>query len=428
MSKEPLPFLTGAIRNYGPVVGLRIARTPALLVSRPEHYQRVFNDNARNYVRGFVYRLMEKVVGSNMVTSEGSRWRKVRRIAQPAFKRSNVEALDQVVTDAANAQIARWDDLAGTGQTVNIDEEMTVITFSVIGQMLFTLDMVAEVPECAEAINTLLKHFDGRMSNPLHLPSVIPTPDNIRARRARQIFDDLITRCIAKQEEEDSPKNLLGLLMQAKDPETGEGLPRDILYNEILALVFAGHETTTLALTWTLYLLARHPEVHGKLMEELDGVLEGRTPNASDMDKLPYLSAILHESLRLYPPFWILSREALAEDFIEGYRVTKGTQVILSPWVMHRNPDVWERPDVFDPTRFLGDAPADRHRLSWLPFGAGPHKCIGMGLAMMELHLILPLILGRFHLDLDPDFEVEYDTRLSLRPANGMPMRITHRT
>jgi cytochrome P450 len=237
-------------------------------------------------------------------------------------------------------------------------------------------------------------------------------------------FDRAIDRLLAARERDPAsqPKDLLARLIAARDEVTGGGMSAEEVRNQVVTIFMAGHETTALALTWTWYLLSQHPAVEAKLHAELEAVLGGRTPRHEQLGQLPYTRMVIEEAMRLYPPAHTLSRTARGEDEVLGRRIPKGAQIMIVPWLLHRNPRLWQDPERFDPERFAPDRAASRHRFAYIPFGAGPRICIGAAFAMAEAMLILATVAQRYRLRLKPGFPVEPQGLITLRPRHGMQM------
>lgn len=422
LSRDAIDFLTAATRTYGPVVRLRAPGWRIFLLTRPEHVQQVLQDNADNYVRGRDYQVIAELMGKNLVTTDGAPWRRLRRIVQPAFRKQHLDAMAGVIVGLTAEMLDSWQ---GRG-SIDAAAEMQRITLRVIGELAFSTDLADRSTGVGQAVDTLLHHINDSFFTPVRIPTYVPTPANMRFNKARAVFDELIYGLIErrKQAGAEQARDLLGLLLAARDEDTGEGLSDEEIRNELLAFLIAGHETTAQALTFTLYLLSMHPEVRRKLEEHVDEVLGQDPPSAAVLDKLDYTTMVIEESLRLYPPAWLIAREAVAEDYIDGYRVDKGTLLLLLPWLTHRLPDIWPNPEGFDPERFRPEAVARRHKSAYFPFAQGPHKCIGMGLSMMEMHIILPMITRRYRLDLQPGYKLELDPSITVRPRHGLPVNL----
>lgn len=425
LMREPLATLLQA-RTHGDVVWLRAPGMRMALVWRPEHIEHVLVDRKDNYLRGRDYDALGRVVGESLLTTDGERWRKLRRISQPAFHHKHLAGMANVIVDRTDRMLGRWS--TGTaGQTVDIADEMMRVTFEVIGLLAFSTDLGDASSEIGDAVNVALHHATKLMNTPIRLPQSLPTPENRRFAQAIAVFDKLVYAKIAERRalpEQQHPTDLLSLMMAARDEETGEAFDDRELRDEILTMLIAGHETTALALTWTLYLLSKHPTVLRPLHAEISHVLGAGPPTLAHVKQLVYTQRVVDESMRLYPPAPVVSRTSVAEDRIGGYVIPKGTEVVFCPWVTHRSPELWPNPEGFDPDRFEPAEVAKRPKHAYFPFLAGPHKCIGAPLAMMELHLILPRILQHFRIDLVPGFEPGLDAAVTLRLRDGMKMTL----
>lgn len=422
---SPVAFLQDAANTYGDVVHFTVANEDVFLLRRPEHVQYVLQENLENYQRGFEYAALEKVIGRSLLTTEGHRWKKLRRISQPAFSKKRIDAFDGAIVDATDAMLERWESDVGVGAQLDVAAEMMRLTLEIIGKLMFSFDLSDSASELGEAVAIVLEHANHAMSNPLRIPDVVPTKKNRRFREAMDRFDALFGRMIAERRESGTENgDLLGMLMAARDDETGERLEDGELESEMLTFLVAGHETTSIALMWSLYALSKHAVPARRVHREIRDKLPSRRPTAADAELCPYLQLFIDETMRLYPPVWAVGRSAQVDDDIGGYRVPKGSIVMLSPWVTHRDPSTWDNPEGFDPERFTARASQKRHKTAYFPFAAGPHKCVGMGLAMLELRLVLPRILQRFRLDLLPGFEPGFDPQLTLKPKHGMQMTL----
>lgn len=429
--QDPLGLVVRSVREHGDVVCLRVPGELLVVIANPEDVEHVLVTAKDNYLRGEEYETMGKVIGKSLLTTDGEEWRRSRRISQPVFGKKRLLHLADVVVEKTQAMLDHWASRVDAGDhRIDVDREMMQLTLSVIGWLMFSTELGDGASEIGEAVQVTLRHATEAMSNPFRVPDVVPTPDNLRLRRATAVFDELIfglTRSRREQSESERPSDLLTIMMSATDEETGEALEDEQLRNEMLTFLIAGHETTALALTWTLYALSKHPVVRRRVIAEIDDILGTDVATLERAEKLTYTRAAIDESMRLYPPAPIMSRRARVEDEIGGYRIPKDANVLVCPFVTHRHPATWPNPEGFDPDRFAPEAAAGRHRHAYLPFAAGPHKCIGMGLAYMELHLILPMVLQHFELDLAPGFEPGFDPAVTLGTKNGLVMDLRPR-
>ena len=408
--RDPLSFFLTLTRTYGDVVCYRAAPEPAYLVNHPDYVRRVLIDNNRNYSKEtYINQMFKTAVGDGLLTSEGEVWRKQRRLMQPAFHHQRLEKLDGLITRSTEAMLARWEAAASAGETIDIAREMASLTLTITTKALFGIDLGEDINSVGAAVNMGA--------------DLLERPKNPRFRNAIQSVKDTVERIITERRlKYEDTGDLLSMLLQARDEETGLGMDDQQLRNQVITLLLAGYETTASALTWTWYLLSQHPEAASHMQAESRRVLAGRPPAYADLPDLPYARMVFEESMRLFPPAWILGRKALEDDQIGGYHVPAGTIVAISPYTLHRHPGFWERPDAFEPERFSPERSNGRNRYAYIPFGAGPRQCIGNTFGMLEAQLILPMVAGRFNLRLAPGIEINPQPVFILRPNRDMLM------
>jgi cytochrome P450 len=317
--------------------------------------------------------------------------------------------------------LATWQD----GEVRDIHQEMMQLTVRIVAKVLFSVEVKADTERVAGALNILMRHTSGgRMILPPALRH-IPVPAMIRVKRAVRELDEIVDRIIRQRRASgEDTGDLLSMLMAARD-EDGSGMTDRQLRDEILTFLLAGHETTAVSLSWTWYLLSQHPEVEQKLREELTQVLGGRAPRLEDLPRLPYTDKVVKESMRLYPPAWSLARTVTKEVELGGYRLPVGANVVMSQWILHRDPRFFEQPEQFNPDRWAAEAAQRLPRFAYFPFGGGPRLCIGASFAMMEANLLLAAIAQRFQLRLAPGHSVAALPSITLRPRYGMRMTLS---
>lgn len=429
---DPLAAISELTRIHGDVVRVPLPRGNQLvLTSRPELVAHVLVSNQDNYRKARTYRPLTEVLGNGLLTNEGESWAHQRRLVQPMFARRRIDAFAPAMVDAASTAMDRWAAL-GSGSVVDVADEMSALTLDVVGRALFSADLSGEAGQMGPALETVLESFVKVVRHPLFMlvPDYHrwPTPARLRARGAERHLRGVVDGLISSRRAESAGRedaDLLDALLAARDDD-GDPLDEQQIRDELMTFLLAGHETTANALAWTLLLLSRHPAARDRLVAEVDDVLSGRPATAADMNKLEWTSAVLSESMRLYPPAWMIEREARDADELDGIPVPAGSIVATPPYLVHRNPDHWPNPEGFDPHRFLPGA-VDRHRLAYLPFGGGRRQCIGGGFAMLEAVLLLATITQRFELDLVPGHQPQALTAVTLRPANGIPMTLRPR-
>jgi cytochrome P450 len=428
--RDPLRLLANAARQHGDVVHMQFGPTRSYLVNHPDDIQHVLQTNNRNYRReGYGNQVIQLVTGLNLLTSDGDYWLQQRRLMAPAFHRQHVAGFGMLMAQAAQGMLARWGQTLNAGGWIDVHREMMRVTLEIVGRALFSIDLSGEANALGQAFAEGMDYLNYRLNHVFAWPLFAPTPRNLRLRRALGLIDRVIQEMIDERRlSGDERADLLSILLAARYEDTGLGMTDEQLQNEVGILIGAGHETTSNALTWTLYLLSENPEAEQALHRELDRELQGRVPTMADLQALPYTRMVIEEAMRLYPPAWILTgRETIAEDQIAGYTIPARSTVFISPYVIHRDPRFWPDPERFDPGRFAPEAAAARPRFAYLPFGGGPRKCIGADFALTEAQLILAAVAQRYCLRLQPGWTVKPDPIFTLRVRGGLPMHLEAR-
>ncbi|MEZ5114884.1 MAG: cytochrome P450 [Candidatus Nanopelagicales bacterium] len=425
--RNPLAYLERVWREYGDVVQFPIPSPPSYLVVDPDGVRRVLQANARNYgKRTIQYRSLSLVTGEGLLTADTDAWKRQRRLVQPAFHHESVNRVGDHVAIAGERLLDQWDSLPD-GSVVDVDEAMMHAALEVVGRALFGTDLSGDAGRLATATLAALDVVIARARTPVSPPSWLPTPDNRRLAAALRELDGAVTAMLAergRRTADPSEPDMLDLLLSARD-DTGAGLSRSEVRDQVVTFLVAGHETVASALTWSWALLAEHPEQQERLAAEAHEALGGRFPGVADLPALPYARAVFDEALRLYPPAWLITRRSHEADEVGGRSLPAGSLVILSPWLLHRHPDLWDRPEQFAPERFLGDG-VDRR--GFIPFGAGPRLCIGRDFAYVEGVLLLAAVAARYRVDRVPGTPRPVaEPLVTVRPVAGLPLRLTRR-
>ncbi|HEX8117997.1 MAG TPA: cytochrome P450, partial [Pyrinomonadaceae bacterium] len=374
-----------------------------------------------SFMKGRGLQRAKRLLGEGLLTSEPPLHRRQRRLAQPAFHKQRINAYASLMVDyALRLERERWRD----GRTLDVAQEMMHLALTIVGRTLFGTETEAEAEEVRAALSASMASFGQFMMPFAELLSRLPLPANRRFERSRARLDRIIYRIIDERRASGEDRgDLLSMLLRAQDEEGGGGgMSDEQLRDEAMTIFLAGHETTANALAWTWYLLAQNPSAEAKLHEELDGVLRGRPPAAEDLPRLRYTEMVVSESMRLYPPAWILGRRALEDYEVGGYLIPKGSLVILSPYVMQRDARFFPDPERFDPERWTAEAKAARPQFAYFPFGGGPRRCIGEGFAWMEGVLVVATLARRWRLRLAPGQRVGPQPGVTLRPRGRLPM------
>ena len=418
---DPLGLFLRGREQYGDVVRYRMGPLSLFQLSHPDAVKHVLVDNVQGYRKTFLMQRLRPVLGQGLLLSEGGVWMRQRRLAQPAFHRERLTLLATTMTDVIGTTLRRWEPHLLEGRPFDLAAELMRLALALAGRVLFSTDLSEAADDMRRAVALGLEESTRRALSLVPAPLFLPSGGNGRLRTALRVMDRVVLGLIQQRRQGGSQAHdVLALLMEARDADTGEGMSDAQLRDEVMTLLLAGYETTASALAWTFYLLHQHPEVEARLVEEVERVLGGRTPTFADLPRLSYATRVFEEALRLYPPAWLLSRVALQDDEVGGYTIPRGTLVVVVPYVIHRHPDFWERPDHFEPDRFLPEHVASRPRFAWMPFGGGQRMCIGHSLAFMEAQLILAMTLQRYRFRLVPGHPVEPHPLVTLRPRYGL--------
>ena len=417
---DPLAVFTGWAREFGDIFYYRAGWIHVYFLNSPELIESVLVTNQQNFRKDRVIQNSRWFLGQGLLTSEGGEWLRQRRLSQPAFHRERLALYARIINGCAEEMLDSWKD----GENRDVHQEMMQLTLRVVAKVLFSVDVKNESKEVAAALNLLMKHSSGAR---ILLPPwvrYLPLPFLIRVRRAVRQLDEVVYRIIRERRESESDKgDLLSMLMSARD-EDGSRMTDRQLRDEVMTFLLAGHETTALSLSWAWFLLSENPEAENKLHHELARVLDGKNPSFEDLPRLCYTEAVVKESVRLYPPAWSLARTA-AEDFeIGGYLVPAGSNVVMSQWIMHRDPRFFPSPEQFDPGRWFEEHTQRLPRFAYFPFGGGPRYCVGASFAMMEATLLLAAIAQRFRLRMVPGHKVVPVPSITLRPKYGIKMSL----
>jgi cytochrome P450 len=403
------------------------------VVSDPAAVRHILVDNAANYRKDDLQRrVLAPGLGNGLLTAEGDEWKLQRRTLAPLFAPRNVAGFFPTMVGGAERLVRRW--RRRDGRTLDISLEMTRVTLDILERTIFTRGLARDPDALGRAIT---RYFEALGPiDPLDvfgMPDWLPRIGRLRARPAIRFFGEVVgelieTRRALMRAEEAPPRDILTLLLEAADPETGQGLSDVEVRANIVTFIGAGHETTANALSWSLYLLSQAPRARERIEREVDEVLGARVITPDDLARLVFTRAVLDEAMRLYPPVPFMSRTAIADDIIGDLKIPKGSLVTMAPYVLHRHRRLWDAPDAFDPDRFMPERRGAIDRFAYLPFGAGPRVCIGASFALQEAVTVLASIVQAGRLDLVEGHEVRPLHRVTLRPEGGLPMRVKLRS
>lgn len=430
--KDPLGFLQKAATEYGDIIPLRFGPRRVYMLTNPEYIKQVLVSKQAYFIKAKGLRTAKAVVGEGILTSEGKKHVRQRRLMQPAFHRERIADYADTIVGYAERLAAGWQD----GEERNILEDMMEMTLAIITRTMFSIDIYDKsslhqgIHDIGHAIEVGMKYVSRKASSFIDLPETIPTRRNKEWQESSDTLNDVIYSIISerRQSVKQEKGDLLSMLMAARDEDDGTGMTDQQLRDEVMTIFLAGHETTANTLTWIWYLLSQNPEAEQKLWNELDSVLQGRPPKAEDLKHLPYTNHVIWEAMRLYPAAWAVNREVADEVEIGGYNFQPGETVLMSQYVMHRNPKYYDNPDGFVPERFAGDLLKRIPQYAYFPFGGGPRMCIGNNFALMEAGLVVAAIAQKYKLRLAENHPpVVPEPLITLRPKNGIRMTVQAR-
>ena len=433
LTDRPHERLLDLALEYGDIVELAYPLERVVLLANPEYVEHVLHHAHRNYDKQTPrWRTLRQIWGNGLLTADGDVWRRQRQRMQPAFHQDCMQHFGAMVADEAQHMAREWGASAARGDTRDVYPDMLRCAVRALTRATFGSDIEGKTDDIIAAIDDINAY-----TNPISLANILNVPIPVRRwitpgfgrfQRAmtvvRTVFGEIIERRIRSGIVQ---PDLLGMMMSARDDEAAETMTVEQLHDEMMTVLMAGHETTGIASAWSWYWISRHPEVEAALQQEVDAVAGARPPAFEDLDGLPYAKMVFQEAMRLMPPVWGYDRRAIADDSIDGYRIPAGTFVALSPFLMHHHPKYWERPEEFDPQRFLPERIARRHPYAFFPFGGGPRRCIGFRFALMEGQLLLATLARSFTVRLAPGHPVVTAPRLNLPPKFGLPMIVRPR-
>lgn len=452
--RDPCAAFQNLVDRYGDIVRIDLSGQTFFVVNAPDLVEQVFVARQHNYGKTLNAKVAAMALGKGLLTNDGESWTRQRRTIQPLFARRQLDRFSENMITAAERTLDGWA-ARPDGQRLDISAEINALSLDVTGQALFGVDLSDDAVHLHEALVEILRCVGKAMTSLLTwLPARIPgvSPDlalRLQAPRWRKldaavdILDGVVDRLIRERQaqQQDDRHDLLGLLLAARDEAGATAMSPGQVRDELKTFLLVGHDTTAYSLAWTLLLLSNHPEARERLVAEIDTVLGDRHPTPADLDQLTWTSAVIEESMRLYPPSWLIERQAIADDVLGGYDVPAGSTVYVATYLLHHDPRSWPNPEGFDPRRFLpenrqvvfpspgGDPnPPARPRYAYLPFGAGQRQCIGLGFARIQAKLLLAMLTQRYLFDLAPGARIVPEYTLTLRPQSGLPMVMRRRT
>ncbi|HEY2414074.1 MAG TPA: cytochrome P450 [Pirellulaceae bacterium] len=421
---DMLGFFEECFRDYGDAVYFRPGNRRSMLLSHPDDVERVLVTENRRFIKNYALQFLKPLLGNGLLINEGDSWLRQRRLIQPAFARPRVESYAGAMVASTQRMLNQWQN----DETRDIVPAMMRLTMEIAGKTLLGIELGDEFNKIARLLESTMYDFLGRFSAAIPLPFWVPTPRNLRLRLTVWQLDRILQSLIDRRRAQGAGGgDFLSLLLNAKDEQDGRGISDRQIRDEVMTMFLAGHETTAVALCWTWLLLAQHPEIQDRVAIEAVAVLGDREPTAADVPKLVFCEQVIRESMRLYPPAYVVGRRPIEDITIGRHFIPAGTNVLMSQWIVQRDPRWYDAPLRFHPDRWADGLASRLPKYAYFPFGGGPRLCIGNTFALFEAPLILAMIARRFRLSLATSSEIRIQPAVTLRPRDPIPMRIQRR-
>jgi cytochrome P450 len=424
--ENPLSSFTALVHQYGDVVCLDPDTHQIYLINHPTDIKHILQDNYRNYRKDAdTFKL---IIGDGLLVSEGDFWLNQRRIMQPAFHHQSLNAMLHPMVNAVTELMKRWQAIAERGESIDVLAEMTELTINISASTMFGADIKDEIGLLAHAITTAQEYIYYQGWDYEEKIEKEPSSQDTQFQEAINTVDRIVYRIIAeRRQNKKSTDDLLAMLLHASDEKTGNGMSEKQLRDEVVTMLSGGQGTTAIALTWIWYMLSVHPDIEQRLYTELIQVLDQRSPTFQNLPDLVYTRMVINEVLRLYPPSWLTARRSIREDKISGYHIPENSEIFISPYLTHRHPTFWKDPEHFNPDRFSSEHSLERSHFAYLPFGAGPHICIGNQFALLAIQLAIAIITRTYHLSLVSDRKAQLQPQILLQPKDRILMTLQKR-
>jgi cytochrome P450 len=424
LQRDLIGFTAATAWEYGPVACINFVGRKLYITADADCVKEIFLTSTENYCKGRFNETIKLIAGNGLITSEGSFWKRQRRLAQPGFHREKMLGFMQTFIDCAYETSEQWE-TADSNKVVQLSSEMTGLTMRIVGKTLFSIDLAADAITVPPDVKALLRMLNLRNYSFPRLPFKWPVPSHIEFRKRKRSVDAVVYRIIDERIDGATNGNdILQLFLEARDEETGEGMLREEIHDEILTVFLAGYETSSVALCWIWYLLWQHPACHEKLRKEIGEVTGGGKVTPAHLMKLDYARQVVSEALRLYPPVFTIPRQVKTEHELKGYRLKKDHALLVSVYGLHRNPAYWEAPDEFRPERFAAENHERLVKNAYIPFGAGQRICIGQQFALLEMIAALAVLSAKFMPEPVKGYKPRMVPAITTNISEGMPVRI----
>ena len=420
--RNPSDFINLLIKEFGDFVHCR-GLISFYLINTPDLVKKVLNETHRNFDKNTViYDRFRNALGNGLVTAEGEHWRRQRKLIQPAFSPGSIKSFFQIMVNSSNRTIERWEGFCKDQSTVNLTQEINVLTLEIAGKSLLS-NGFNSVAESILKWTHVINKYSARPPFPVIGQPWVPLPLNIRLRRVLKDYRSFMAQTIKDRQGREGEGDLLSIFLGMRDAETGKGMDESEIAEEVLGIIIGGHETSATALIWVLYELSLNSTVEGKVLNEIDHVTGGSEITFSQVGELKYTKMAIQESMRLHPPFWFENRSAMHDVELGGSLIPKGSMIAFSRYALHRNARYWHDPGKFDPSRFDETAPGASELMrstAYTPFSSGPRVCIGRHFAMLEMVVILCKILQKYKVSISAHYEHKVATNLTMEPKGGL--------
>jgi len=425
-----MEWLQSLVDQHGDVVHFKLLQRDIYLINRPDFVRDILTKQSAFFTKNTVaFQVIKGVFGESTFTADGEVWKRKRRLAQPSFHKAKISNLATIITDTIEEMLDQWEVACDQNQTIEVTDSMMRLTLDVVVRCMFSAALSeGEIQTVANVFTPLLGATNKRILFPIRFLYKLPTSSNAAYQQQVDQLNEIIYRIInERRNQTETYQDLLQMLMDARDEESGEPLDNEELRNEVMTVFIAGHETTANAMSWLWAILSKYPTYRIQIEQEVEAVLGTRKPVAADFPKLVVCQQVFKEILRLYPPVPIFPRYVTQDFMLGDYLLKEGANVYLSPYLLHRLPEFWEQPEAFIPERFEKERIRGQHPFAYLPFGGGPRICMGNMFAMMEAVFIIAMTVQRFRLHMHTETPLEKDVGLTTRPKFGVPVTLERR-
>lgn len=424
--KNPYLFFQKHCKEHAGIFMFTLIGRPFIVLNHPEAIKHVLVSKAKNYSRKSSYQFLEELLGEGLLTTEGDDWRKKRRLSQPTFSKEQMEGLIGLLESTTTDFIQQW---SKKQTNLNLDEEMNQVALALLTNSVIQSEMNDQTFKLVkDHLETALFYLTKNRFNPFKWQKKLPSLTRKKGKKSINILKDLIKDIVDhRSQSNQTHTDLLAMLISAVDTETGSKLNNIELMDEVMTMFVAGHDTTSVVLTWTIFLLGKHPEIQQKLLNEIDENHHDKPISSEYLKNFTYLKMVINESMRLYPPVWAFGRKSVQEDEIMGYHIPKGVNCNIPVMFMHRNSRYWEKPNEFYPEHFLEDAVKQRDKFAFIPFSGGEHRCIGEYFALMEVQIVLIHLLRKFKISVSNEQNTDLNLLVTIKPKHKIHISLSNR-